>query len=758
MMHATHLTGCSPTPLAHYLKALGILRLVAEQKDENACGYWQGEHFVLESELDDERLMDFFQHDYRPTPILSPWAGRAGYLEGEEAEESTRGGAILLRKFRESAASRLADYRRLINALDTFQEFKKMNEVRAEKKLLDKLKKKQKDRGESLPDELECWLKWATQKEEFIKNNLFILLRNKLADDLLSWLDAAVAIGSDRAFAPLLGGSGGQEGSMDLGVNFMNNLLVLFTLNVESGKPSHESHHWLNHALYGTPARLMVANTAGSLYPGRIGGPNSTSGFSRDLSINPWDYVLMLEGALVFRPSLTRKLESSTGSNLGYPFTVEPTSVGAGAITVGDEKKTRSGKSEIWAPLWARAMSHYEVLAFFREGSLSLGRKHPTNGLDMARCVARLGMDRGVASFQRFIFFKRSGDNDLAVPLSRIAASRTVAVDLIVDLDQRGFLEKLRRVARDKDVPNSLKGVIAQFENSLFALTGSGRGKQTVQKSLILLGEVMLALAKSGKGQKAVSTLPRLSEGWVLQADDGSHEFRIAAALAGMWSKGLPMRVNLLPVDADGKTWIKTNDARRSLCVWGQGALERNLLAVLRRRLIEAERRGLARKPFYSPLQADSTAVAAFLRRETDDGRIARLLVALSFAEMPDALPKWEVETDDDLPAAYSILKPLFVDDSTLNWMNLLPEGRNLPLSQTIPNLLGAGRIDEAVRTAWRRQRASGMYLPRGAVPSVSVGIDGLRLAAALMIPLPVSDLNRLFAHLSREEREKITG
>jgi CRISPR-associated protein Csx17 len=46
MPNIVHLAGCAPTPLAHYLKALGILRLVAEQKDENACGYWQGEHFV----------------------------------------------------------------------------------------------------------------------------------------------------------------------------------------------------------------------------------------------------------------------------------------------------------------------------------------------------------------------------------------------------------------------------------------------------------------------------------------------------------------------------------------------------------------------------------------------------------------------------------------------------------------------------------------------------------------------------------------
>ena len=31
-LHLHHLTGCSPVPLAHYLKALGILRLIVEQR------------------------------------------------------------------------------------------------------------------------------------------------------------------------------------------------------------------------------------------------------------------------------------------------------------------------------------------------------------------------------------------------------------------------------------------------------------------------------------------------------------------------------------------------------------------------------------------------------------------------------------------------------------------------------------------------------------------------------------------------------
>ncbi len=38
--HTVELTGCIPIPLSHYLKALGILRLVSEQVDTDAKGWW----------------------------------------------------------------------------------------------------------------------------------------------------------------------------------------------------------------------------------------------------------------------------------------------------------------------------------------------------------------------------------------------------------------------------------------------------------------------------------------------------------------------------------------------------------------------------------------------------------------------------------------------------------------------------------------------------------------------------------------------
>jgi len=82
------LNGCAPTPLAHYLKALGILRLVAEQKDPDATGCWRNEGFVLNSVLDEEALLQFFLEEYRPTPIIAPWNGGSGFYYQESKSKA----------------------------------------------------------------------------------------------------------------------------------------------------------------------------------------------------------------------------------------------------------------------------------------------------------------------------------------------------------------------------------------------------------------------------------------------------------------------------------------------------------------------------------------------------------------------------------------------------------------------------------------------------------------------------------------------
>lgn len=108
MKRCLELSGCSPVPLAHYLKALGILRVVAEQADAQAAGYWRRERFVLQSTLDKADLINFFLNQYAPAPIVVPWNGGSGFFPKTTATAA-------LDAIKNSESDRFEKYRDVIN-------------------------------------------------------------------------------------------------------------------------------------------------------------------------------------------------------------------------------------------------------------------------------------------------------------------------------------------------------------------------------------------------------------------------------------------------------------------------------------------------------------------------------------------------------------------------------------------------------------------------------------------------------------------
>ena len=79
-MSTTVLSGCSPEPLAAYLRSLAVLRLVGEGVDSQAKGWWGEGGFCLESKLDPDDLVRFFLRDYCPTALVAPWGARSGFF------------------------------------------------------------------------------------------------------------------------------------------------------------------------------------------------------------------------------------------------------------------------------------------------------------------------------------------------------------------------------------------------------------------------------------------------------------------------------------------------------------------------------------------------------------------------------------------------------------------------------------------------------------------------------------------------------
>ena len=106
MIHVHQMNGCAPAPLAHYLKALGIIRLVAEQLDKDVRGWWDGDHFKLATRLSRTELEEFFLRKYRPTALIAPWNKGSGFYTNKP----------VLKSMEDSNAPRFAPIREAIKA------------------------------------------------------------------------------------------------------------------------------------------------------------------------------------------------------------------------------------------------------------------------------------------------------------------------------------------------------------------------------------------------------------------------------------------------------------------------------------------------------------------------------------------------------------------------------------------------------------------------------------------------------------------
>jgi CRISPR-associated protein Csx17 len=636
-MNDITLGGCSPTPLASYLKALGVLRLLSARHPETRAA-WRNESLLLQTPLTREQMEQFFLHDYQPTPVMAPWNGASGFYEKDNKDA--------IETILQSNDSRLKLYRECLQV--------------AEQALVGM------DRKAS-PKDAEKVL-------------LLTRLRNLLPDEAVLWLDAAVLLVRDKKEAdyprlkadyPRLLGTGGNDGHLDFTNNFMQHLVKVLSLTDKDTEA--KSHNWLRLALYGDAAPGLIEKKIGQFSPGQAGGPNATAGFKAEAVINPWDFVLMIEGALPFAAVAARRNADDPDGVLSYPFTVRTVVAGSGSLGEGD---TANSRDELWMPLWHQPVGYAEVRALLSEGRVALGRKPTRDALDFIRAIHHLGGYRGIRSFQRYAFLKRNGDAHLATPVTRIEVIDKPRTNLLDELDQNNWLERFRRFAQGETAANRFQALRHRLENAFFDFSSKEISREETQAILALLGEIQSALAGSSKAREAVDPLPRLSEQWVQHANDHTPAFRIARALAGLRGgdkSPLPLRAQLFPIHPRyPNKWIDDannagNDPASRIRIYtgAAGSLPHMLRNLLDRRLLLAEKLEMKDKPLQSPAGVALEDVAAFLQSGSMDQRIASLLPGLSLCDVPrgDDLSSG----NGSLPAAFALLKLCFTPDSILS-------------------------------------------------------------------------------------------
>ena len=644
------LTGCRPEPLASYLKALGVLRLVAEQKDKGARGFWLGEHFVLRSSLDRDALLRFFLEEWRPTPVVAPWNGGSGFYPKDNHEAAD---AII--------ASQDPRLKGLASSIEVGRSFIG-------------------SRG------------WKERPADEDKTLLLRTMRARLPDEALAWLDAAVVIGDDRLLFPPLLGTGGNDGRLDFSNNFQQRVVEV----TASGKQAS-----IESSLFGTTVMSRFKGAMGQYQP------------AASERSNPWDFILLIEGALIFAGSATRRLENvSPATTMAFPFHARA-SGGVSTVVDSDESESRD---ELWLPLWSYPTTIREVRHLFAEGRAKVGtgdRARPaSSALDFARAVTALGVDRGIDGFVRVGFHVRNGLAYFATSLGRFATGEVRAARLLDDIDS--WFDRFRRRSSGKNVPAGVALARRRLERTMFDAANTG----ALGPVLLELGHAERALGRSLRftADAGLHPLRRLPPQWASELDDGTVEQRLAAALA--MRPGI--RGRLLPLDRSGGSFGRGDEPGY---VFAERPLIENLHALLLREDVESQQQTRGAVEKVERARCSLTDIADFIDGDVDDVLLERWVRALVLVD-GGLVPM--VPTDKRLPPAlFAVLA--------------LVHGRHLGEAE-LPRTTGvlasacAGDAIGASAAAIRRLDASARPLPVSAI--VEPPVRTRRSAAALAFPL----------------------
>ncbi|MFW6058519.1 MAG: hypothetical protein ACOC9W_06655 [Persicimonas sp.] len=247
--------------------------------------------------------------------------------------------------------------------------------------------------------------------------------------------------------------------------------------------------------------------------------------------------------------------------------------------------------------------------------------------------------------------------------------------------------------------------------------------------------------------------LQPLAPEWLVVVDDGSAEFRLAAALTSLRPIGFedqdstligPFRAHLEMIDyrwerevaEAGATTVSWNFDRSANVDWDKEKDVDGLNTIFTRRLKRwtASPRDFVEGAVHAPL-AD---IAAFLEAQTDEAKLSRLCFTLSLVESwragEDPLGAAEEEAGTDIDAAFAVARLCYAGLAT-------EDGDALPLNRDIHLLAARGDLESTVEFARAHLRKHGLELSPDEPQSE---LDPRRLAAALLLPLSSDALARL--------------
>ena len=709
--HLHHLHGCSPAPLALYLKALGILRIVSEQADPTARGWWQDEHFCLLTKLDRQGLEKFFIEDYSPSAVFNPWGARSGFYEGG-SEKTSR---LALLEIENCDLPRLAVFRHSIA------------NVRRE---IDRNGGVKPDNGDA--------------QYELVRD-----LRNSVRGPGANWLSAVLADLGDEFVGPPIFGTGGNEGSGGYAAAYLaavtecivrraSDELLTAALWEIGAEPSQSWDGSFQVAKPSDQSKTLKQNVAGPFRQ-----------FLPEGKATGWDLLFLFEGASMVQSGVTQRSKAHRQRYVSSPFYFAPHGVGSPTSCDSDEfvinkgRKT-PGRGEQWFPLWETPTTCNELASLLAAGRCSVGRVDARRAVDAARAISRLGVSRGISEFIRYGYYQRNNlATHFAVPLGRIRVRENSRSHLIDDI--AGWMNKLQRLARDSHAPARLVHAERRLADAVFAALTHDHTFARWQA--VLEAAVDIEAIQAGGTAIAAGPIPNLKPAWVTAIHDNTPEVRLALAIgraAGGFTRVQkpfdPIRHHWLPLQR-GAQHFQVSEKRlvndHRVVATGRDAIA-DCGAIVQRRLIEAESESRRRLPLKPALGCDARLndLAQLIDGHVDLDRTLKLGRALMALDWRNWITQYRGLLAKSRPPNE------FENHPDEVWLALrlacLPspvtEGLDIPAEPSIVRRLLAGDGASAVQTAVSRLRASGLRVPFVAAIADS---DTARLwAAALAFPI----------------------
>jgi CRISPR-associated protein Csx17 len=676
-MRARHvLPGLRPEPLASYLAGLGLIRTLGEQADPDATAAWADDGLALMTTVPD--IAAWLACDYIPTPVLSPWNNGSGF--GLKDKESRR----VLNELRDHPSPRLAHFRDAI-------------------RLAEQVAGRARDQG------------WITETGSGDKARLVKEFRNRCPDTLLPWIDAAVVLAGDDTFFPPLLGTGGNDGRLDFSTNFHQRLLEVIGTAGEAGALAQARD-----LLDGTEAERLATAAVGQFDPGGAGGPGSSRFGAADSLVNPWEFILLVEGSLLFAASAVRRNQHyrQGEERAAIPFTVQPSPNGSDSGAAGEESR-----GELWAPVWQQQFTLPEIKQLFGEARASWRGRPARRAVDFYAATRTLGVARGVSEFTRYGLQRRNGLAFAAVPVDRIDVREKQAVRLAADV------EDWISWVRTSDASTAVAEAVRRFDAAHLKYARDG-DTQSLAQMLAELTGVEQAVGRSGRARERIPVrrppaaqkfLDVMTDGASAELGiDASAQLRIAAGLAScmttvianeMGGPARTLRQILLPVDPPGPT-----EGRRSAGRWRDSAAEQD----------QETFRGVP--TFRSRLPVPAADLHAFAMGAIDDALDVWLRACLAL-DWSRARKEWPTPNPGILVPTLGLLHPLALGLTSAE----ARKAARIAASSPDPNPHDVG--DEprlALRPDWAARLAAGQVR---AVHGEAV--DRLRQAGWNAVPAP---------------------